>query len=178
MARIATYAPAFPDCSPPIAPPPEPPDFRALYAAAVLTELGNDDPEPYFRDTAPCYVDGAASGKSWCGIFALSRARSAGLMQWLWRDNSGFLSRLGWSEITKRPMVGDICYIDKPHRHHCVVVAVDRDAGIVQTVGANEGTPGAVRGPTTRRISDPRLSFFSIRKWVAAAEERWKAEHA
>jgi hypothetical protein len=147
-------------------------DYRQAYAAAMLDALGTEDAEPYFRDAAPCYTDGAASGKSWCGIVALSVARSVGLTDWEWRDGRGFLYRLGWDQMTRKPAVGDICYLDRPHQHHCVVISVNHAEGTVLTVGGNEGVPGAVRGPTERKIRDKRLSFFSIRKWVDAAEKR------
>ena len=164
MARIATYST------------PDPPSIRQRFAAAALDALGIDDPEPWFRDAAPCYASGAKSGKAWCGIAALAWARSVGLTDWHWKDGVGFLSRLGFNQQTRSPEVGDICYIDKPHRHHCVVVSVNHEAGTVLTVGGNEGSPGAVRGPTERKINDKRLAFFSIRRWVRDAEAREAAK--
>jgi len=150
--------------------------YRERFAASVLAAVGVTDADPYFRDCAPCYSEGASSGKAWCGICVLSVARSVGLTDWLWRDGDGFLRRLKfkreWDQVTTRPKVGDVCYINSPFRHHCVVVSVDLDAGTCETVGGNEGMPSAVRGPTTRKIKNKRLSFFAIRKWVDAAIDR------
>jgi hypothetical protein len=156
------------------------PSIRELLRSWVLAQAGTTDPDPYYRDAAPCYAEGAKSGKQWCGIFALAALRAVGLTDWVWKDRDGFLSRIGWDQATKTPEVGDVCYLDAPHQHHCVVVAVYGD-GSFDTIGGNEDYPGQVGKkctkpgdlPTTRRkVGDHGVTVYSIRKLVAAYQAK------
>jgi hypothetical protein len=165
---IRNYLPSQPDLLNPL----EPVDYRAELRDWMLGLIGLTDPDPLFRAAAPCYPDGAASGRAWCGITILAGLRAVGLTDWLWVDGRGFLYRLGWDQQTRKPQVGDICYLDKPHQHHCLVVSVDLEAGTCETVGGNEGSPGRVGEPVPRKLNEKRLTFFKIDKLVDAAIAR------
>lgn len=134
---------------------------RAAVVAAAVSQLGNDDPAPYWADVLPGKDAGEAD---WCGAFALWCLHQAGLaLDWFWEIEQGFaLSDKHQSlPTTKTPLPGDMAYFD--HNQHMAVVEAVTPAA-VSLINGN-GTRGAVSRSTALR-SDV-TAFFSIAPLLA-----------
>jgi len=103
-----------------------PAEARQYVAALARSYLGRSDEDTFW---ARCGV-AKPYPTSWCGAFALSILREAGLCSWTWDfewlnqyNRSGFLWHLAPPRHT--PELGDMCYVDQPYQHHAVVVRTD-----------------------------------------------------
>lgn len=139
---------------------------RARVVSIAVSELGKSNALRYSTASG----GRMPSGTSWCGIFALWSLRKAGLTEWDWEWQVGFLSKL---PRTKNPKPGDIAYKHEPYRHQAVVEKVE--GGTIWTINGNSDNGKVVRkrGP----ISD-WTAFYSIQPLIDGCRERtclsWK----
>lgn len=129
-------------------------DERVALLTVAASQIDVKDPEPYFRDAAPCYTEGAASGKQWCQIFLLWCLRRRSLCDWEWEDVKGFLYRL---PTTQTPGPSDLaCFpVNKwgnPVWHGCMV-EMFADFQLTSIDGNTGGKPGIV----ARKSRDIRI---------------------
>lgn len=100
-------------------------DARALVVSIAESQLGEQDPDRYWRLVCPDLL-GHPHTIAWCGGFALWCLWQAKLCQWEWTiwkgpgTDSGFLYRL---RHTADPQPGDIAYYSKGS-HHAIVKRV------------------------------------------------------
>lgn len=136
---------------------------RAAVVAAAVSQLGNNNPAPYWADVLPGKDAGDAD---WCGAFALWCLHQAGLaLDWFWEIESGFALSDKHQSLpqTKAPLPGDMAYFD--HNQHMAVVELV-SASAVQLINGN-GNGGAVTRSTAARSSV--TAFFSIAPLLAEA---------
>jgi hypothetical protein len=146
-----------------IAPPTLPSEARARVVALAAGELGDQDPDKYWRLVQPALM-GHPHDVAWCGGFALWCLRTAGLCDWSWKVGSGFLEVKGMPKV-QLPEPGDIGYIAKA-AHHFIVEDV-RD-GIVYSIDGNHLTaPREGVARAQRKLGDV-TAFYSIRNLVPA----------
>lgn len=141
-------------------------DARALVVTAAESQIGEQDPDKYWRQVCPDLL-GHPHTISWCGGFALWALHQAGLCDWHWDiwkgpgTPSGFLYRL---RHTADPMPGDLAYFARS-QHHAVIARVLEH--YVDTIDGNtlrfprEG----VTGPNIRKRVEV-TSFYSIAQLV------------
>lgn len=146
-----------------IAPPTLPADARARVVAIAQAELGDQDPDKYWRLVCPALM-GHPHDVAWCGGFALWCLRTAGLCDWSWKIGSGFLEVKGLPKVSL-PEPGDIGYLAKGAHHFVVDHCQD---GQVYSIDGNHFTaPREGVGTAVRRIVDVS-AFYSIRNLVPA----------
>lgn len=100
-------------------------DARARLVAWARGELGEQDPNKYFRVCAPDFI-GREHEKAWCGVFCLAALHALELASWPWGTDPeapGFVWRL---DRTREPLAGDIAVFrfDELGRelwHHAIV---------------------------------------------------------
>lgn len=141
-------------------------DARKRYVAWAESQIGERDPNVYYRVCAPQFADkGAEHSVSWCGVFCLAGLHETGLCTWEWstrRTEPGFVWRL---RVVPFPEHGDIAVFRKGADgrdvwHHAIVDHVEN--GRVYTVDGNvliaprEGVASRVR-PV-----DSNVTFYSI----------------
>lgn len=138
-------------------------DARARLVAWARGELGEQDPNKYYRSAAPQFADkGAEHSVSWCGVFVLAGLRECGLTDWQWETGRGFVYRLA---KTADPQPGDVAVFQKGASgkdlwHHAIVASVD--SGAVNTVDGNV-LPAPREGVAERRRAiDSNATFYSI----------------
>jgi hypothetical protein len=145
-------------------------DARACLVAWALGEVGEQDPNKYFRVCAPQFADrGAEHSVSWCGVFCLAGMRAVGLCSWDWSSRAsepGFVWRL---RITAFPERGDIMVKRKGADgvrdlwHHAIVKAPPV-GGFVETIDGNVLiAPREGVAERRRPVESPALmTFYSI----------------
>jgi hypothetical protein len=108
----------------------------------------------------------------WCGASVLWALRKVLGCPWHWEvrgtygdEQSGFLYHL---RPTDTPEPGDICYRDKPYRHHAMVVAYNPETHVVMTIDGNSGNPPGI---VSRNIRDLKwwTAVYSVKPLVQAA---------
>lgn len=113
---------------------------RKQIVNAVLSQIGEKDPLPYWRDAMPNASE-SEYPKDWCGGFALWAVHQGGIgktLEWLIANPNdpkhlqGFL--IPNLMQTRNPQPGDIAYFDH-NQHHAVVADVFGDS--VQLVNGN-----------------------------------------
>ena len=145
-------------------------DARARIEEWALSQVGEQDPNTYYRICAPEFADkGHEHDKSWCGIFCLAGLHVAGLCDWEWstrRTEPGFVYRL---KPVQFPAKSDIAVFEKGESgrtlwHHAFVRRLE--GGVLYTVDGNTGYVAPKEGVSTRtrRMSDERgnVTFYSI----------------
>lgn len=128
---------------------------RARVVQIARSQLGQGDPDVYYRDAAPQFLGSRST--HWCGVFALWCLRRAALTDRTWVTGKGFA--YGYLPIVSLPEPGDIAYYER-NQHYAVVERVNGD-GTVTTIDGNS-TGGRV-ARNTRRLQDAAL-YFSIGK--------------
>jgi hypothetical protein len=141
---------------------PENPRIKVVKAAA--SQLGVQNPDKYWSVVNPGLV---ASGKAWCGGFALWALKQAGLAPTaFWHTNANH-EGYGFAEVyslpkTHSPLPGDIAYYDQPYQHHAIVTA--NDGVTVSTIDGNQaGNTVAVK---TRPLSSA-TAYYSIQPFLS-----------
>jgi hypothetical protein len=104
-----------------IAPRQTTPASRARVVRIARAELGEQNPDKYWRDAYPPFI-GHAHDKAWCGAFALWCLRQACLVDWTWIDGKGFLEVYAMPKV-QLPELGDVAYFAK-NSHHAIVAGV------------------------------------------------------
>lgn len=142
-------------------------DARARLVAWAISQIGDRDPNEYYRVCAPQFADGGHEhDTSWCGIFCLAGLHAVGLCEWEWstrRTEPGFVWRL---RVTPFPDMGDIAVFRKGADgrdvwHHAIVEAPPTK-GLVRTIDGNV-LPAPREGVATRtRPVDSNVTFYSI----------------
>ncbi len=144
-----------------IAPPVLPAEARLRVVAIARAELGEQDPQRYYRDAAPQFVGVTPNAIAWCGVFALWCYRKAGLTSKTWVTGRGFAE--GYMPRVQLPEPGDLAYYASG-QHYAIVEAVG--AGKVHTIDGN-----AMRAPLegvvmrTRALTDA-AAYYSIARLV------------
>lgn len=142
-------------------------DARARLVAWALSQVGERDPNEYFRVCAPDFADkGLEHEKSWCGIFCLAGLRECGLCDWAWstrRTEPGFVWRL---RVVPFPDMGDVAVFRKGADgrdiwHHAIVEAPPVN-GRVRTVDGNVLLAPREGVATRTRPVDSNVTFYSI----------------
>lgn len=145
-------------------------DARARLVAWAAGEIGEQDPNKYYRVAAPQFADGGHEhDTSWCGIFCLAGLHAiAPTRAPIWQTGSGFARE--HLRVVQLPEPGDIAVFrkgeDKNGRdlwHHAIVERLDR--GVLHTIDGN-----VLRAPLegvarkTRKLDDERgnVTFYSI----------------
>ncbi len=144
-----------------IKPPALPSDARARVVAIAQGELGDRDPDKYWRLVQPALM-GHPHDVAWCGGFALWCLRMAGLCDWSWKIGSGFLEIKGLPKISL-PEPGDIGYLAK-NAHHFIVEDV-HDGKVFSIDGNHLAPPREGVGAAVRLLGDV-TTFYSIRNLV------------
>lgn len=101
--------------------------------------------------------------KAWCGAFALSCLRAAGLADSVWWvPGVGFLERC--CTHTSAPKPGDVAYFAQPFQHHALVTAVDAERGTFDSIDGNQ--PGIMQ-----HLARPLhvAAFYSIAPMIERA---------
>jgi hypothetical protein len=141
-------------------------DAREAVVAWALSQVGDRDPNEYYRVVAHQFADkGAEHSVSWCGVFALAALRACGLCDWTWSSRAsepGFVWRL---PVVAFPEKGDIAVFRKGADgrdvwHHAIVKHVEN--GRADTVDGNV-LPYPREGVAERtRPIDANVTFYSI----------------
>ena len=131
-------------------------DKRARVLRTAMAELGPRDPDKYWRDVQPALV---GERLAWCGGFALWVLRKAGLTDWQWVPEQGFLGRL---PRTNNPQPGDIAYFSE-FQHHAIVKKTDGKT--LWTIDGNQAPGESVR--VRERPITAAHSFYSIEPLVS-----------
>jgi hypothetical protein len=135
---------------------------RELAAEAALSQLGQSDADPYWKDVLTPGYPPSGYPKDWCGGFVLWALHRADLgLDILWEVGSGFLSRL---PTTQHPEVGDVAYFTN-NQHHAMIVNVRPD-GRLDLVNGN-GTGGKVSSSVI--LPSQAAAFYSIQPLIDAA---------
>lgn len=141
-------------------------DARAAYVRWALGELGEQDPNKYFRIACKEFADRKLEHvKSWCGIFALAGLHVLGLCDWQWSTRAsepGFVWRL---RVVAFPEQGDIAVFRKGTDgkdvwHHAIVQEVRN--GVVYTIDGNVMFLPKEGVATRDRKIDSNVTFYSI----------------
>lgn len=153
-----------------IAPPALPLEARSRVVAIARGELGEQDPDKYWRVVCPALM-GHPHDVSWCGGFALWCLHAAGLTQQPWKQGLGFAEVIPLRKV-QLPEPGDIAVYAR-NWHHAIV---ERCAnGRVYTIDGNsmpsprEGVvahDGIGGNPAPRPITDA-FAYYSIASLVA-----------
>ena len=131
-------------------------DARARVVAIARCELGEQDPDKYWRVVCPALC-GHPHDVSWCGGFVLWCLREAGVTALEWVIGKGFVFRL---ETVNEPAPGDVAVFGAPLWHHAVVKRTE--GGMVYTIDGNT-MPRPLEGVTERvRAITPKTTFYSI----------------
>ena len=139
-------------------------DARARLVAWAASQIGERDPNEYYRVCAPQFADrGAEHSVSWCGIFALAGLHViAPTRAPMWATGKGFVRDL---RTVSLPEPGDIAVFRKGADgrdlwHHAIVERVER--GRVYTIDGNV-LPAPREGVARRdRPIDANATFYSI----------------
>lgn len=141
-------------------------DARARVLAIARGELGEQDPNKYYRDAAPQFADRGLEHKvSWCGVFALWCLRQAGLTDATWSSSP---SRPGFApeilKATHDPEPGDVAVFSHLW-HHAIVAELPGD-GTVRTVDGNT-LPAPLEGVAERTHPIAAVfAFYSLRPLI------------
>jgi hypothetical protein len=148
-----------------------PPDVvirsRASVVAYARAELGEQDPNKYFREVAPQFI-GQPHTIAWCGIFWLWCLHQAGLTDHKWVTGLGFAS--GYLPVVSIPEPADGMYFGSPRQHYAVVERVIN--GKVYTIEGNtmlapkEGVTAKEYPITSEEFRRNGGCYFSIGKLV------------
>lgn len=136
-------------------------DARAELAACALSQLGEQDPDKYWRVVQPLLV-GNRHTISWCGGFCLWNLVVTELCDWKWtiykggNSPSGFLYRL---RRTSDPQLADMAYFEKG-QHHAIIVQRDGD-DLVTVDGNSMRSPKEGVTRNERKLSEI-TAFYSI----------------
>lgn len=137
-------------------------DARARVVAIAEAEIGEQDPDKYWKEVCPDLC-GHPHRIAWCGGFALWCLRTAGLTNWDWYiyqgpgSPSGFLFHL---LPTEDPKPGDIAYFDHM-QHHAIVKEVNWP--YVDTIDGNSmASPKEGVTAKTHNTAEERITFYSI----------------
>jgi hypothetical protein len=106
----------------------------------------------------------------WCGIFSVYAIKKAGIDVGNWKMGTG-VSQFNTLEQTDTPKKGDIGYIHKPYRHHCIIEEVNGDS--VKSIDGNSGPVSGVL-ERTRPISEYTgffTAFTGSEKYIQKKEE-------
>lgn len=153
-------------------------DARARLVAWARGELGEQDPNKYYRIAAPQFADGHHEhDTSWCGIFCLAGLIEQKLTDWQWITGKGFVFRL---PKTADPQPGDIAVFHKGADgrdvwHHAFFERIEygktgpmldpATAQVPVTIHSIDGnTMTAPKEGVTerRRMYDRNVTFYSI----------------
>lgn len=140
-------------------------DARARVLAIAEAELGQQDPDKYWRLVCPALM-GNPHKVAWCGGFALWCLRQAGFTDWDWLvyrgpgTPSGFLFRL---LPTRDPKPGDIAYFDHL-QHHAIVRAVH--GPYVDTIDGN-AMASPLEGVVQKTHHITGCTFYSIASLIS-----------
>jgi hypothetical protein len=132
-------------------------DARARVVAIATAELGEQDPNKYYKDIAPMYLGTKPNEKAWCGVFVLWCLGQAGLVPWKWVDGKGFLYRLS---IVDLPEPGDIAYFDRMQHHALVTKA---EGGKIYTIDGNSMKAPKEGVTENHHTISEGVRYFSIR---------------
>jgi peptidoglycan hydrolase-like protein with peptidoglycan-binding domain len=121
-------------------------------------EVAYGDPKRWDRGTVQC--SNRSGLPHWCGIFTLWAIKNAGVNICNW--GGGISHQIRRVRPRNEPLLaGDIGYIhgdvNKPHRHHCMVVLVQKDGAIV-TIDGNSSFQGGQVQSNVR----PKSSFTNF----------------
>jgi hypothetical protein len=147
-----------------------PTQLRQRLCEVAAAEQGSVDSLKYWSEVLPPAWHGPPP-KHWCGAFTLWALRTVLGCEWTWEVNgvlgakhSGYLYRL---PMTKRPLPGDVCYMNAPYQHHALLIATGID-GYVMTQDGNSGnSPGVCLA--CRRPMSAWTAFYSIEPLLAEA---------
>jgi len=144
---------------------------RVLEHAAGLVE--SQDIDGVFSRSAPCYPDGADSGRDYCQIMALDCLRAANLTDELWTDGGGVWKRLGLP-YTLTPQPADVVYIPKTKSgrwlHH-MAVFVSGDVSEHDSIDGNTAK-GIARKHRRARDYNPRPFYIDVQPLIDTAISR------
>ncbi len=141
-------------------------DARQALVVWALAQLGEQDPNKYYRACAPQFADKSAEHSvSWCGVFCLAGLRAVGLCDWNWSSRAsqpGFVWQL---RIVTLPEPGDIAVFRKGADgkdiwHHAIVQRVEN--GRVYSVDGNVMRFPKEGVETRERPVDGNVRFYSI----------------
>lgn len=142
-------------------------DARDRYVAWALSQLGERDPNEYFRICAKDFANKRLEHtKSWCGIFALAGLRVCNFCDWEWSlrpSEPGFVYRLPRVSF---PEKGDIAVFQKGADgkdiwHHAIVKRAP-EKGYVETIDGNVLLYPKEGVAERKRYIDSNASFYSI----------------
>lgn len=139
-------------------------DARTALVEWAAGEIGERDPNVYYRVCAPQFADkGAEHSVSWCGIFCLAGLHAvAPTRAPMWKTGKGFVFEL---RVVPFPERGDIAVFRKGADgrdiwHHAIVEHVA--SGRVYTIDGNV-MPAPKEGVARRvRPIDSNVTFYSI----------------
>lgn len=127
-------------------------EARDLLLWLAFRDVGLKDPTPF---CAAVGLDPDFQGY-WCGIWALAKARQAGLCDWDWEIGLGYCYKLN---LTDSPVMGDTAVYRK-NWHHAIWVG-DGTGRLIQGNGAG----GKVTVTDVDDVGEPDF-FYSIQPWV------------
>lgn len=142
-------------------------DARARLVAWALSQVGDRDPNEYYRVACHEFADRKLEHtKSWCGIFVLAGLHACGLCTWQWSTRAsepGFVFRL---RVTSFPDVGDVAVFRKGADgkdvwHHAIVQRPPEN-GRVDTVDGNVLFAPREGVAVKTRPVDSNVTFYSI----------------
>jgi hypothetical protein len=151
--------------------------YRRRVVAIAEALIESQDIERIFREAAPCYTEGEASGRDYCQILVLECLRLAELTDETWEDGGGVWHRLGLP-TTRTPRPADVVYIPRAKAgnwlHHMAVFK-SGDAKRHTSIDGNTSQGIAER---TRNAADydPRPIYYDVQPLIVAALERDRAK--
>ena len=134
-------------------------DARARLLGWGLAQLGDQEPDRYYKVAAPQFLGSKPNQFSWCGVFCL-----AGLLEnyiapadWQWETGLGFVHRLTMHARPQAP--GDIVVF--PGKWHHAIVRSWGETRLCTIDGNVLRAPREGVAECERRISDA-YGFYSI----------------
>lgn len=109
----------------------------------AVSQIGNPDPDIFWRVVLATFRPGGQKGMAWCGGFALWVLHMCGVTTRMWKIGFGFLLVPPGLPRTNNPEAGDIAYFDRPFQHHALVDSISGET--LYTVDGNQGAPNTVR---------------------------------
>ncbi len=148
-------------------------DARGRVLEWALSQVGDRDPNEYFRRAAPQYLGGHHEhDTSWCGIFALAALREAGVCDWTWVTSLGFVNfeddtGKRWLPKSSLPAApGDIVVFGAPTWHHAIVHSFGD--GKVRTIDGNT-LPFPREGVACRERPIGAFGYYSLARLLREA---------
>jgi len=139
-------------------------DARARLLAWAESQIGERDPNAYYRICAPQFADkGAEHSVSWCGVFVLAGLHHvAPTRAPMWKTGKGFVYELKGVPL---PEPGDIAVFRKGANgkdlwHHAIVERVEK--GRVYTIDGNVLVAPREGVARRDRPVDSNVQFYSI----------------